>query len=189
MKASVNGASAAGRRVGRVPAGFTLVEVLVVMGFIAAVAGVLGLALFAPAGGVALQAGQRTLATLCTAARARAVVTGGDARLLVAAGVAGSADRLRYLEIVHADPAGPDRWLTEGAGFLLPSGIYVVPPTAGAVPGGAAWPEGRCSTALSPSAEMLTINGAEAGPFYSVSFTARGTTRGGSVVLTAGRES
>jgi len=168
-------------------AGFTLVEMLVVIGLIAFLAASLGLALRSPGQGMALQAGQATVATLCAAARARATVTGRDARLVISADPADADGRCRYLQIVQEDPVNPDRWLAEGAGFWLPPGIYVVPPRADAVPGNAAWPEARCSTALSTSAQALTINGGAAGLFYTVLFTARGTTRGGSLVLTVGR--
>ena len=175
-----------GGSVARATPGFTLVEVLVVVGIIMVAAATLGLVLRGPGEGVALQAGQATLAALCTAARARAAVTGAEARLVVSADPADAAGRLRYLQVVHADPAGSGRWLAEGGGWTLPAGIYVVPPTAAAVPGEPGWPEGRCSTALAPAAEAMTINGVAAGPFYSVSFTPRGTTRGGSVVLACG---
>ncbi len=170
----------------RFAAGFTLVEMLVVVGIIMVVAGTLGLVLRAPGEGVALQAGQATLAALCTAARGRAAVTGAEARLVVSADPADAAGRLRYLQVVHADPAGSGHWLAEGGGWVLPAGIYVVPPTAAAVPGEPGWPEARCSTALAPAAETMTINGVAAGSFFSVAFTPRGTTRGGSVVLACG---
>jgi len=166
---------------------FTLMEVLVVVGLIMVSVGTLGLVLQRPGEGVALQAGQAMLATLCTAARGRAAVAGAEARLVVAADPGDVAGRLRYLQIVHADPAGTDRWLAEGSGFVLPPGVYLVPPDAAAVPGEPGWPESRCSTALSPTADALTINGVAAGSFYSVSFTSRGTTRGGSLVLASGR--
>jgi len=162
-------------------------ELLVVLGLIAFLTGIVGLVVRGPGHGVALKAGQATVATLCAAARARAVVMGCDARLVVSADPADAAGRLRFLQVVHEDPADPDRWQAEGAGCSLPSGIYLVPPTPAGVPGNPAWPETRCSTALSAPPEPMTINGAAAGLFYAVSFTARGTTRGGSLVLTYGR--
>ncbi len=166
--------------------GFSLVELLVVIGLIALLAGSLGLALRRPGDGVALQAGQATLAAVCRAARTRAAATGEEVRLVVAVDPTDAASRLRYLQVVREDPVNPDHWLAEGAGFWLPPGVYVVPPRADAVPGDATWPETHCSTALTPTAQALSINGTAAGLFYSVPFTARGTTRGGNVVVTAG---
>ncbi len=167
-------------------AGFTIIEILVVVAIAALLAGTLGLILPGAGDGVALEAGQATLGALCTAARARAAATGADVRLVVSADPADRKGQLRHLQVVHVDPVDPDRWLAADPGSLLPAGIYVVPPTAGAVPGNPAWPENRCSNALSPAAETMTINGVVSGPFYSVAFTARGTTRGGSLVVTAG---
>jgi prepilin-type N-terminal cleavage/methylation domain-containing protein len=176
-----------GRRTGDpAVAGFSLIELLVVIGLIAFLAGSLGLALRRPGGGVALQAGQATLAAVCRAARVRAASTGDEVRLVVAVDPTDAAGRLRYLQVVHEDPANPDHWLAEGAGIWLPPGVYVVPPRADAVPGDATWPETHCSTALTPTAQALIINGAAASLFYSVSFTARGTTRGGTVLVTGG---
>jgi prepilin-type N-terminal cleavage/methylation domain-containing protein len=177
----------AGRCLGQSVSGFTLVELLVVIGLIAFLAGALGLALRSPGEAVALQAGQATLARLCSAARARAALTGQNARLVVAADPTDAGNRLRYLQIVHEDPVNTNRWMADGAGFWLPRGIYVVPPPADAVPGNPSWPASRRSTALPSPAQALTINGVAAGLFYSVQFTARGTTQGGGLVLTVGR--
>ncbi len=167
-------------------AGFTFVEVLVVVGLLAVLATTVGTLLTGPGDGVALQSGQATLAALCSAARSRAVAGGGETRLIVSADPADPAGWLRFLQVVRADPGGPDRWLAEGSGFTLPPGVYVVPPTADAVPGDPAWPEARCSTALSSPGETMTINGIVTGPWYVVAYTTRGTTRGGSLVVASG---
>ena len=146
--------------------------------------GALGLALRDPTATVALQAAQGTLASLCGAARTRAALTGSNVRLAVAADPAGA---LRYWQIVQEDPATPGCWLAEGGGFWLPRGIYAVPPPAVPVPGNPAWPGTRRSTALSPSAQAMTINHVSAGLFFYLQYTPRGTTGGGNLVLTTGR--
>jgi hypothetical protein len=163
------------------------VELLVVSGLIAFFAATLGLALRHPGEAVALQAGQGTLASLCHATRARAAVTGQNARLVVAADPADAECHLRYLQIVHEDPVNSGRWLAEGGGVWLPRGIYVVPPPTVDVPGNPAWPASRRSTALAAPAQAMTINGVAAGRFHYVQFTPRGTTGGGYLVLTVGR--
>lgn len=167
--------------------GFTLIELLTVVALIAVLASVMGLALRHPSESVSLQAAQGTLASLCRAARVEAALTRQNARFVVAADPVDPEKWLRYVQVVHQDPANPANWLAESEGVYLPRGVYVVPSSASAVPGNPSWPASRRSTALSSAAQTLTINGAAAGPFYPVQFTPRGTTGGGSLVLTAGR--
>ena len=166
---------------------FTLVELLVAVALIGVLAGAFGLALRSPGGGMALQAAQATLASLCDAARGRAVLTGRNARLVVAADPSDVDCYLRYLQIVHEDEAGFDHWRAEGGGVYLPRGVYVVPSGGTAVPGNPAWPASRRSTALSSTAQAMVINGVAAGAFYHTQYTDRGTTSGGNLLLTAGR--
>ncbi|MDD2765676.1 MAG: prepilin-type N-terminal cleavage/methylation domain-containing protein [Opitutaceae bacterium] len=166
---------------------FTLIELLVVVALIAFLTGALGLALRHPGEAVALQAAQDTIAGLCRAARGRAVLTRLNARLVVAADPADAEGYLRYVQVVHEDGVGSNRWRAEGAGVWLPRGVYLVPSPPTAVPGQPAWPASRRSTALSSAAQTLTINGVAAGTFYYVQFTPRGTTRDGGLVLTTGR--
>ena len=99
---------------------YTLIELLVVAALIGVLAGTVGLALRSPDDGMALQVAQATLASLCSAARGRAALTGRDARLLIAADPADLECHLRYLQIVHEDPAGSDHWRAEGSGVYLP---------------------------------------------------------------------
>jgi prepilin-type N-terminal cleavage/methylation domain-containing protein len=166
---------------------FTLVELLVVVALIGVVVGVVGLASRSPGGGVALQAAQATLASLCNAARGRAVLAGQNARLVVAADPSDADCYLRYLLIVGEEEGGSDNWRAEGGGVYLPRGVYVVPPAPVAVPGNPAWPASCRSTALSSTAQTMTINGVTAGTFYHTQFTSRGTAGGGYLLLTAGR--
>jgi len=166
---------------------FTLLELLVVLAVATAAAAALTWTLRTPAGAVALQAGQGTLAGLCTAARARAVLAGVNTRLAVSADPADADGVLRWWQVVQEDGANPGCWRADGGGFRLPRGVYVVPPPGAAVPGAPSWPAARRSTALSASAQAMTINGAAAGSFYYLQFTPRGTTGGGNLVLVAGR--
>jgi prepilin-type N-terminal cleavage/methylation domain-containing protein len=120
---------------------FTLLELLVVIGVIAAVAVFLFSGLLGSGKGASLQSGQAMVANLVTAARTKAAATGHKTRLLV-----------------HADPAAPDRYLrlvvlqvgrTQGASpgewdtvqaVALPPGVFVVPASlAGLVADPAKW--------------------------------------------------
>jgi type II secretory pathway pseudopilin PulG len=166
---------------------FTLLELLAVVALMALLLGTLGVSLRRPGEAVALQAAQGTIASLCGAARARATLTGANTRLAIAADPGDAECHLRYLQIVGEDPADPGHWLADGGGFWLPTGAYVVPPPAAAVPGNPAWPTARSSTALASPAQAMTINHVPAGLFYYVQFTSRGTTSGGNLVLTTGR--
>jgi type II secretory pathway pseudopilin PulG len=181
-----NDPGSAMRRVTASGSAFTLLELLVVIGLIAALAGALGLKLRAPSGAVALQAGQGALAGLCGAARARAALGGVNARLVVSADPTDADGALRWWQVVEEDAAHAGRWLSAGDGFCLPRGVYTVPPPGSDVPGDAAWPAARRSTALA-AAQAMTINGAPARLFFYVAFTPRGTTGGGNLVLAAGR--
>lgn len=175
------------RRRNRGPAagrGFSLVELLVVVAFAAALAAGVGLALVRPDETVSLQGAQETLAGLCRAARTRAALAGQNCRLIVGADPAAPECLLRYVQVVREDPAAAGHWLADDAGVTLPRGICVVPPVVAAVPGNSAWPAGRRSTALAATAQAMTINGVSAGLFYYVAFTPRGTTGGGNVVVT-----
>ena len=165
---------------------FTLVELLVVVAIVALLAGTVGLNLRSLGENTALQAAQATVASLCSAARGRAALTGRNARLLLAADPADIECHLRYLQIVHEDPAGSDRWLAEGSGVYLPRGVYVVPPAGAAVPGNPGWPASRRSTALSATPERMAINGVAAGACHYVQFSPRGTTTGGNLLLGSG---
>ena len=167
-------------------AGFTLLELLVVVALIVSLAGGIGLALRQPGESVSMQSAQATLAILLGAARGRAALSQQDARCAIAADPADCATCLRFVRVLEQDPTDPSNWLAEEDGVLLPAGVYVVPPAPAAVPGNPAWPASRRSTALPSSALSVTINGVSAGLWYCVQFTPRGTTGGGYLLLTAG---
>jgi prepilin-type N-terminal cleavage/methylation domain-containing protein len=168
-------------------AGFTLVELLVVVALIATLVAGIGVALRHPGESMALQAAQGTLASLLNATRGRAACTQQNARLLIAADPSDGEKYLRRLQVVWQDPTNPAGWLADSDGIGLPRGVYVVPSSVLAVPGNPSWPASRRSTALPASALVMTINGVAVPEAYYVSFTPRGTTGGGCVVLTVGR--
>jgi prepilin-type N-terminal cleavage/methylation domain-containing protein len=107
--------------------GFTLLELLVVIGLIAVTS-------FLLAGGLgngksaALKASQATLSNLVTAARTKASATGRKTRILVNADPDVPARYLRLLVLQVAQQTGgsPADWMTLQSVYL-PAGIYVVP--------------------------------------------------------------
>src|SRR5208283_3930993 len=127
-------------------AGFTLVELLVVVALMASLAAGIGLALRQPGESVSLQSAQATLCSLLDAARSRAALNQQDARCAVSADRADTGTYLRFVRIVAQDPTNPGNWLAEETGVWLPAGIYVVPPAPEGVPGNPTWPASRRST-------------------------------------------
>ncbi len=123
---------------------FSLVELLVVIGIIALIAGGVGLALN-DSGGNALATGQTTLAALVNTARAQAAVNQTNARVLIygARPPAGDAEKfLRLLQVVREIlPIGSNRWEAVGPPVYLPQGVYLVPTsTSGLLAAGVVWP-------------------------------------------------
>jgi prepilin-type N-terminal cleavage/methylation domain-containing protein len=125
--------------------GFSLLELLVVVGLIAALAAGIGLAL-ADSGGNSLAAAQTTLATITGSARAQAAVHQTEA-IVAIYGVrppAGDAEKyLRLLQVFRNDTptsANPT-WVAVGSAVTLPRGVYVVPTsTTGLLASGVVWP-------------------------------------------------
>lgn len=107
---------------------FTLLELLVVIGIIAATAFFLFRGLVGGGKSAALQSSQATLANLVTSARTKAAATGHKTRLLVSNDPGEPERYLRFvvLQVGRQTGANPAEWETVQSVFL-PPGVYVVP--------------------------------------------------------------
>jgi type II secretory pathway pseudopilin PulG len=110
------------------PIAFTLLELLVVIGLIAALSAALVGGLGGGGQAAALQSGQATMATLITAARTKAPATGRKTRLLINADPTAVERYLRrvVLQLARQTGASPADWDTV-VEVDLPDGVYIVP--------------------------------------------------------------
>lgn len=108
---------------------FTLVELLVVIGLIAVLAGGIGLTFSGGDKANALHGAQGTLQSLASAARGQAALAGRDAALLVNVDDGENFDSERFLRtfIVAIRNSDDTAWEVVGDEVALPSGIYLVP--------------------------------------------------------------
>lgn len=104
--------------------GFTLLELLVVIGIIGLLAAFIVGGLSGAREEVALQSSQALLVNLLTSARARAVATGHDVRVLIHADLSATA-RFRRMVVIQENTNG-SRWETFH-GALLDDGVYFLP--------------------------------------------------------------
>jgi len=124
---------------------FTLLEVLVVVGLIALLAGGLGLAL-GDTGGNSLATAQTTLATMVGTARAQAAVQQTETILAIYATRPPGGDAQKYLRLLQVfrnnrPGVTPPVWVPAGAPVSLPRGVYMVPTTTtGLLAAGIVWP-------------------------------------------------
>jgi len=186
----------------RCEVGFTLLELLVVIGLIAA----LSLVLIGGLGGggksAALQSAQATLATLVSATRTKAQAGGGRARLLINIDPTSTAEPARFLRYAAIQIQVAGVWQpVPVVEIYLPEGIYVVPGNfatipAGLFPASTATPwiktdsSSLRSTALRANQVLsLTLNGTTPEQWVSVSFASAGTTaQSGDIILAIGRK-
>jgi type II secretory pathway pseudopilin PulG len=107
---------------------FTLLELLVVIGLIAAMSFFLVSGLTGGGATAALQSGQSTLANLVTAARLKAPATGRKTRLLVNTdpNVPERFLRCLVLQLARQPGSSPADWETVTT-VTLPEGVYVMP--------------------------------------------------------------
>lgn len=119
-------------------AAFTLLEVLLVISLMAALAAGLGTA-WRDRSRSGLATAQHLVATLAGQARAIAVARHTEARLVVFVGspTTDSDDHLRLVQVFHASSDGSDGWVPSAASQRLPRGFIVVPPAPPGSPIGA----------------------------------------------------
>ena len=177
---------------------FTLLELLLVVGLIAALSGFLigGLA----GGGkvAALQSAQAILANLITAARTKAMAGGQSVRILIQVDATSSSQPPRFLRYVVLQVQTGSGWqsLTD---FYLPAGVYVVPGNFSTIPAGlfaagtsATWTKAD-GTALRSTALRNTqitgetINGPAPEYWVSIQFSpAGGTAQSQDLIVASG---
>jgi prepilin-type N-terminal cleavage/methylation domain-containing protein len=116
--------------------GFTLLELLVVIGLIAALSAVLVGGLGGGGQAAALESAQATTTGLITSARTKAAATGRKTRLLIAAEPLVAARYLRHLVLQIGRQAGasPADWDTV-VEVDLPDGTYLAPASLTQTPG------------------------------------------------------
>jgi prepilin-type N-terminal cleavage/methylation domain-containing protein len=163
--------------------GFTLIEVMIVIGLIVILIGGFGFALHDNAGS-SLTSAQNTLGSLVSQTRAQAAVNQTEARLLVYAVRPPSGDvekYLRLLQVFIASPQGSTTWVPVGSPVYLPRGVYLVPTTTvGLLASGVTWPANPApvssplGTGTNPGQPTGTaFNGA--GTVFFVQFNADGS--------------
>jgi prepilin-type N-terminal cleavage/methylation domain-containing protein len=116
--------------------GFTLLELLVVIGLIAAMSFLLIGGLTGGGKSAALQAGQATISNLVTVARTKAIATGKRTRILLPVNQSNPAQFLRFIVLQTVrDPAATEpQWDTIDAA-MLPEGVYLAPRDPSGFPG------------------------------------------------------
>lgn len=180
----------------RVIRAFTLLELMVVVGLIAALSFVL-LGALKPGRGSALQAAQGTMANFLVAARSKAAASNQAVRLLVNFNPANADQPSRYLRYVVLQVQSGAGWQSVTDAFL-PDGAYVVPGNV-TIPAGlfatanSTWtkPDGsdlRSTTLRSNNSVTEAINGPTAELWLCLPLAATGTTTAsGDLVIAAGR--
>jgi prepilin-type N-terminal cleavage/methylation domain-containing protein len=179
--------------------GFTLLELLVVIGLIAVLSFLLAAGLFGGGRSASLQAAQVTLANLVRVARIQAMANGQSARVLVQVDAASLQQPSRYLRYVAVQLQTATGWQTVTDAFL-PAGIYVVPGNFSALPAGlfgagttAPWArtDGSALRSTALRANQITVETinspvAEQWVSFTLSATA-GTAQPGDLIVATGR--
>jgi type II secretory pathway pseudopilin PulG len=180
-------------------AGLTLLELLVVIGLIAALSFLLIGGLGGGRKSAALQSAQATVANLVTAARVRAMSTGRSVRIMIHIDPGSSAQPSRFLRYVALQSQDTGGWRTDADAYL-PDGVYVVPGNFSTIPAGlfranttVPWnkTDGSAlrSTALrSNQIASELLNSPRAEQWVGFTLAAAGTTaQAGDIILAAGR--
>lgn len=181
--------------------GFTLLELLVVVGLIAAFSFFLLGALRGGGQAAALQSGQATLANLVTAARTRAMASGESARLLLHVDPGSPEAARRYLRYLVLQVQSGGVWpAAPAAEIFLPEGVLVVPGNFPTIPAGlfatnpaSPWTKSdgsplRSTALRAASITSEAINSPVAEQWVNITFTASGTTaQSGDLILALGQ--
>lgn len=173
-------------------AGFTILELLIVLGLVAALTFVISVTLTGGRKAVALEAGQASLVQLVTSARTRALAANTTVRLLIRNRV--SAQDYRRMIVIVQDVSGT--WQAVDS-VVLPENIYVLPYRtripAGMYPVASEWRNAANTEVLGSSAlngslvDFAFDAGTESWEYFG--FTANGTVQPsqGSLIVAVGR--
>ncbi|MEX2381213.1 MAG: prepilin-type N-terminal cleavage/methylation domain-containing protein [Opitutales bacterium] len=165
--------------------GFTLIEILVVVGVIAVFAAGIGMALRGGDQTTGLDSAQRTMVSLLKVTRGQAALNQTEARLIINIDPNDPSRYLRFVGVVvrdvddYGNPLEPARWVPANDGVTLPRGVYVVPPRDMAVPPGmispsnADWSDKRRSNGMQPM--QVAFNTDRVQQYLSIGFASRGT--------------
>jgi len=108
-------------------AGFSLLEVIVTLFIIATLSSIVYLSGDYGLARRALSRSATEVDLLLQGARAQAILSGQDARLIVNFDETDPERFLRYVGIVERDVEDPNLWVASRDGVFLPEGIYIVP--------------------------------------------------------------
>jgi len=151
--------------------GFTLVELLIVIGIILIAASVLFTGLGGGGDGLKLSSAQRIAASIAQGARGQAILKDTKTRLIIYSENNDSGDvekKLRFFGIIHEDPENEDQWFAGTQGTYLPDGIYFDPQLSGAN----AWPQSRMNIEFPRRSAQSDGSGPE---YYYYEFNPNGT--------------
>ena len=183
----------------RASTGFTLIEVLVVIGIVAVCAGIVGAGLRTNGSAVHLQSAQQIVVSMLDAARTTAQVKHARVAIVVDADLSGDGF-LRRIRIAHESAPNSGVWLVGLGSETLPDGIFIVPGTGvlngvDFFEGNGAWTETvRSSLRLAGADEITAPPNAGVASFLVMTepFEESGTTGSGADtrwVLSTGRRS
>ena len=173
-------------------AGFTLIELMMVVGLIALLVAALGLSL-GDTGGNSLASAQKMIGGLVGSARAQAAVNQTEARVVIYATRPPSGDAEKYLRVLQVfrnEPFGSTTWVAVRSPIYLPRGVYVVPPsTAGLLPAGVIWPVNPAPLSTLTAGFVLNSTSAPTGTtFNGATLFWMGYNADGSVNVTLGAQ-
>lgn len=166
-------------------AGFSLIELLVVMALIAVLSLPIRHLVREGSDAYTMKSAQDLLVSQLAAARNQAMVSGSSCRLLVYSHHGDNPDvqdRLQRLLIVVAN--GDGAWRAVGPPVSLPGNIRMVPKSAPSTLPAGAWGSGPTSTVgADVSHDVRFGDRAQSAHYYFVEFSPLGNTRGATLVL------